>query len=214
MKDTHPQVKFDVFERLNTGAVKLSSQELRHGIYHGRFVDWLDKVGREKSWRELIGARTDKRMRAEEFVLRFLALHHELENYEKPLTGFLNNFMERHRDDNDTQLEQFGEVLRKARTGVESVFGSFAFKVFDRRDGDRIISDFNAALFDAEMLAISRARADATKLSEKKKKTILDGVAELFHDEIFQRSITLATSDVAQIRTRVRMVDGVVSSAI
>lgn len=33
LKDTHPQVKFDVFERLNTGAVKLTPQELRHGLY-------------------------------------------------------------------------------------------------------------------------------------------------------------------------------------
>ncbi len=32
LKDTHPQVKFDVFERLNSGAVKLNAQELRHGI--------------------------------------------------------------------------------------------------------------------------------------------------------------------------------------
>ena len=47
MKDTHPQVKFDIFERLNTGAVKLSAQELRHGIYHGKLIDWLDRVGRD-----------------------------------------------------------------------------------------------------------------------------------------------------------------------
>lgn len=28
LKDTHPQIKFDVFERLNTGSVKLNAQEL------------------------------------------------------------------------------------------------------------------------------------------------------------------------------------------
>jgi hypothetical protein len=213
MKDTHPQVKFDVFERLNTGAVKLSAQELRHGIYHGRFVDWLDKVGRERTWRDLIRAKTDKRMKAEEFVLRFLALHYGLESYEKPLTAFLNNFLDRHRDDSDSQLEEYGNVLQKATAGVRSVFGSLAFKVFDRRDNDRIVSDFNAALFDAEMLSISRAPSDVTKLSGIKRKLIVDKVADLFHTEEFRRSITLATSDAAQIRLRVRKLSNIVSSA-
>jgi hypothetical protein len=34
-EDSHPDIKFDVFERLNTGAVRLSDQELRNSIYRG-----------------------------------------------------------------------------------------------------------------------------------------------------------------------------------
>jgi len=44
LKDTHPQIKFDVFERLNTGSVKLNPQELRHGIYNGSFMDLIEKL--------------------------------------------------------------------------------------------------------------------------------------------------------------------------
>jgi hypothetical protein len=50
MKDTHPQVKFDVFERLNTGAVELSAQELRHGLYHGQFVKWVGITAKDPRW--------------------------------------------------------------------------------------------------------------------------------------------------------------------
>lgn len=212
MKDTHPQVKFDVFERLNTGAVKLSPQELRHGIYHGRFIDWLDRVGRDKKWRELIGAKSDRRMRAEEFVLRFLALHFDLDTYEKPLSAFLNSFAEKYRDATDGQLTEFEAALKKAVDGVGRTYGALAFKVFDKRNKNRILSEFNAALFDAEMLSISRSPYSVSELSQPKRANILSRVGDLFHNESFERSIMLATSDAKQIRTRVKMVGDAIAA--
>jgi Protein of unknown function DUF262 len=35
------QLKFEVFERLNTGSVSLNNQELRNCIYHGKYIDLL-----------------------------------------------------------------------------------------------------------------------------------------------------------------------------
>jgi hypothetical protein len=212
MKDTHPQVKFDVFERLNTGAVKLSAQELRHGIYHGKLINWLDRVARDQRWRNLTSAKSDKRMRAEEFLLRFLALHFHFDSYEKPLAAFLNLFAEEHRDASDAQLTEFETVVSKTMDGVDSLFGDLAFKVFDREHGNRVISQFNAALFDAEMLATSRAQIDLAGLSRQQKNDVLSGVAGLFQSEVFMRTITLATSDAAQIRNRVKMVEKIIAS--
>jgi hypothetical protein len=215
MKDTHPQVKFDVFERLNTGAVKLSAQELRHGIYHGRFIDWLDHAAKDKSWRELIGAKTDKRMKSEEFILRFLALHFDLDSYEKPLAGFLNLFSEKYRDADEDQLEVFSDVLARTARGVGALFGDLAFKVFLPNEKNRVLSDFNAALFDAEMVGVSRSQVDVTQFPEKKRKKIVDEVGGLFeNDESFQRSVTLATSDTAQIRARIRMVGEIIAANV
>jgi hypothetical protein len=206
MKDTHPQVRFDIFERLNTGAVKLSAQELRHGIYHGSFIDWTDKEASSKKWRELIHARSDKRMKAEEFILRFLAFHFALEKYEKPLAGFLNQFAEDHRSADEKMLGKFKEALTVAVQRVEWVFGDLAFKVYDREDGNRILSHFNAALFDAEMLGVSHAPPEITKLTAAARKNILSELGDLFFEDQFQRSITLATSDGAQIKARVKTV--------
>src|SRR5205823_5188556 len=92
LKETHPQIKFDVFERLNTGSVQLNAQELRHGLYHGPLMELLDELGGDETWKLLTGIKSDKRMRGAELILRFLALTFELENYEKPLADFLNRF--------------------------------------------------------------------------------------------------------------------------
>ena len=88
LKETHPQIKFDVFERLNTGAVQLNPQELRHGLYHGALMEKLDILGEYEPWQALSGIKDDKRMRGAELILRFLALTFNLSAYEKPLATF------------------------------------------------------------------------------------------------------------------------------
>ena len=60
-------------------------------------------------------------MKAEEFLLRFLTLHFDFDNYEKPLAAFLNTFVEKHRDANETQLGKSDEAVLKAVDGVEAL---------------------------------------------------------------------------------------------
>lgn len=80
LPDTHPQIKFDVFERLNTGSVQLTPQELRHGIYHGQLIDLVESLSQYETWKNLTKIKTDKRMKRSELVLRFLAMSHNLDH--------------------------------------------------------------------------------------------------------------------------------------
>ena len=76
-KDSHPEVKFEVFERLNTGAVKLNDQELRNCIYRGRYNELLKRLSQNKDFLFLFGLKEpDKRMRDRELILRFFAFYH------------------------------------------------------------------------------------------------------------------------------------------
>lgn len=74
LKETHPQIKFDVFERINTGAVKLNPQEVRHGVFHGDLIKLVDSLANEKVWKSMSGHQNDTRMKGGELVLRYLAL--------------------------------------------------------------------------------------------------------------------------------------------
>jgi hypothetical protein len=80
-EESHPDIKFDVFERLNTGAVKLTPQELRNCIYRGNFNDKLHELVLDKNFRQALGRARDSRMRDEELILRFLALSDGLTGY-------------------------------------------------------------------------------------------------------------------------------------
>ena len=48
------QVKFDIFERLNTGSVKLESQELRNATARGPFNDAIKEWAKIKSFRKML----------------------------------------------------------------------------------------------------------------------------------------------------------------
>ena len=69
--ESHPEIKFDVFQRLNTNTVPLNAQELRNCIYRGALNELLKDVVGYKPWLTILGKRQpDKRMRDEELALR------------------------------------------------------------------------------------------------------------------------------------------------
>jgi hypothetical protein len=205
LKDTHPQVKFDVFERLNTGAVELAAQELRHGLYHGSFVEWVGRVAKDRQWRELVHAGTNKRMKAEEFVVRFLAFNHGFERYEKPLAAFLNQFTEQNRDPSDASLKGLEQQFDATIKAVNALYKDLAFAIFDSRNDYKILSPFNAALFDAEMVAVSRAKLTPKRIASGNRTAFIAALGEMFYNDSFEKSIARATSDVDRVKTRIQM---------
>jgi hypothetical protein len=150
-------------------------------------------------------------MKAEEYILRFLAFNFAYDKYEKPLAGFLNTFVEQNRNPSDAQLSKFQNALDRTSNGVRSIFGQLAFKVFDPNHSNRILSPFNAALFDAQMLAVARTGIDPSKITDANRKKVMHALSELLENDQFQKAITLATSDVAQIRNRVAMTQAIIA---
>jgi hypothetical protein len=198
LKDTHPQIKFDVFERLNTGAVQLNPQELRHGVYHGKFIEIVDNLTKEPIWKKVSGYKIDKRMKGAELILRFIALKEDFNSYKKPLSGFLNQFCENNQNvDNDQLLTWKNNFLRTIER-VNKVLGEFAFRIFNE-DG-RINKNINAALYDAQMIGFSNMDHEIRKISRSKLKKAL---IELYNEDKFKQSITSGTSASSLVRYRI-----------
>ena len=96
--DDEATSQYFVFERLNTGGVALSPQEIRAAIYGGEFNELLHELNNASAWRILYGKKQeDKRKRDEELILRFLALYFDDSCYTRPMKGFLNKFMKDNR---------------------------------------------------------------------------------------------------------------------
>ncbi|MDR3556595.1 MAG: DUF262 domain-containing protein [Syntrophobacteraceae bacterium] len=212
MKDTHPQVKFDVFERLNTGAVQLKPQELRHGLYHGKLMDIAEHLAKNKLWSSFFVIKSNKRMKIEEFILRFFALSQELAKYEKPLSDFLNRFAEKYREpDQDTQTD-FETRFKELVENVDRVFGKSAFRIFDKQG--QIQSAFNAALFDAETLALYNLRDKLAGANIFNREEFTSKLPDLFTDTVFFPTISRATSDEASMKKRVQIMTAFISEHI
>ena len=96
--DSVEDIRYELFNRLNTGASPLSDQEIRNCIFRSYSVD-LNKVLREvastQEFQELISPSETKKeqMFLEELTLRFFAFKHLTEEFKTTVPQFLTEFM-------------------------------------------------------------------------------------------------------------------------
>ena len=88
-----------IFERLNTGGVKLTPQEIRSCIYHGSFKDILNELAQDDNFIALLNI-SPKRKKDQEIVLRLFALQESFQDYTGNMKEFLNTYMEKHQKQN------------------------------------------------------------------------------------------------------------------
>lgn len=204
-KETHPQIKFDVFERLNSGSVPLSAQELRNGIYYGPFMRRLEKIASKKSFAKLVGLASDQRMKREELVLRFFALSEGWRGYEKPLGAFLNRYAETNRSASEDRLDKLALDFDRVVSLAEELFGDAAFRLEATTNDGKSVKKFNAAYFDAVVVGIHEWQLTFDGSITKSFKTAVQKrVERLVASEVFLKQVLRATSDDAAVRGRIR----------
>ena len=203
-----PNLKFNVFERLNTGAVALNDQELRNCIYRGRYNELLTELAGESKFRKLLGLKAgDRRMKDIELVLRFAAFYHTpYYDYKPPIKRFLNEEMRSHCDIGEKDAKNLKSAFKNALDLVSSVFGvNQAFKRFypgkeGRCDGAWETKKFNASLYDILMWTFSRADKNLVMNNiDAIREAYLDLMAS---DSDFIESIERSTSSSQMVERR------------
>lgn len=121
----------EIFSRLNQGAVKLSDQEIRHALYHGKFDKLLSKLASLPAIADFgkgPSSSTVKDSReAEEQVLRFFALDGDLQGYSDRLSKYLDEFMQVQADIDQKTCDEFDERFTHGLNNCLTVFGKDAF---------------------------------------------------------------------------------------
>lgn len=200
LKETHPQIKFDVFERINTGSARLTPQELRHGIYTGPFIDLLDEIAKDKLFLKLTQTSKDTRMKAEELVLRFFALSESLSTYTNPFVTFLNNYCEQNRNIDSIKSKSLKTSFLNILNKINLVLGEYSFKVYDV-NLKKI--RFNAALFDAQMIGFFKKNPSESCIESINKTEFIKNQQVLFKNEDFYKWITAATTNTNAVKNRI-----------
>lgn len=116
---------YHIFERLNSGGVQLSPQEIRNGIYNDLFTDLLNELIANEDWKYIIGKKGLKKMREQELILRFFALYYYLDNYENQMSigEFLNEFIKKNKElgiiSKDELIHLFTKTIKFVRQTLE-----------------------------------------------------------------------------------------------
>jgi hypothetical protein len=175
---------YHIFERLNTGGVNLNPMEVRQCVSFGPFVDALKKINEIPSWRKIIGMpKIDKRLRDVELALRCLALSENGKDYEKPMKGFLNKYMEQHRGE-EADLNAMIDNFERTSDYVLEELGEKPFHLRGR---------LNYGALDSIM---------AWTLADVAPEDLADRFAKLRADEEYDQAISFNTSDEAVVELR------------
>lgn len=168
--DSDKDLRFDVFERLNSNTVPLNSQELRNCVYRGSLIELIGDLAAEPIWLEVFGRRApDPRMKDEELILRYFAFKLKgLDSYRTPQKFWLNHAADEGQDLPPSDIEAMRVEWLTGLENCRNIFGKDCFRR-PRENGKR--QPINKALVDLNMLSLggvpqSQAIAKAEKYRE------------------------------------------------
>lgn len=208
--ESHPDVKFDVFQRLNTNTVPLNAQELRNCMYRGSLNELLKDVVTYEPWLRILRKKApDKRMRDEELALRFFSFYiRGLDSYSTPQKLWLNGTANDGRTYPDPMIEELRGAWMRAIDVTLSWFGPD--ECFRRIPAEKPLA-INRALFDLTML--SAARVNPGRAGSLKDQVRSSYIRLLDEDE-FNDLISRAVDHTSRTRRRFELWDAEVGKAL
>ncbi|BAL22356.1 DUF262 domain-containing protein [Azoarcus sp. KH32C] len=197
------EIRFEVFERLNTGGLPLNAQEVRHCVFRGALNDLLHELAKHPSWLALLGKEEpDNRMNDCELILRFFAIRDALPNYSPPLKTLLNSYMKAHRNPSQQELTEMCNSFLAAVDAVSRAFPGHPFRRAQHNDkgGTEWDNSLNRAVFDVQMIVMEGANPNwiETHSTEIEAQFI-----ELcVNDQRFSDCVSRATADKTRMEYR------------
>lgn len=190
-------VRFDLFERLNTGGVSLTNQEIRNCIFRGPLNEQLKKLARSHDFLTAVRLKTSEYQNgtAEEFVLRFFAYLENRSDFEHSVKGFFNDYMK-------------ANASRKIAARSLNLFKS-AMNTLARAFPDGITrgqaSTTSAILYEALAVGVADALADGVTIRIAK-------LVALVSDAKLRRLTTGATNSRSMLINRIAYVKNQLSA--
>lgn len=161
-------LRYDLFERLNTGGVILHPQEIRNCVYIGDFNDFLKECATHEGFRKVVKTtKTAERQGSfEELVLKFFAYHEKRNDFVHGVKDFLNEYMAE-----KTISFKDKKTLRKL---FDSTFDFLATNLPDGivRGNRKNVTPL--VLFEAISIGVADAIGSGIKINVKKLNNLLD----------------------------------------
>ena len=207
------QVLYDIFSRLNSGSVALSSQELRQVLNRGDFGDYLIEITNNTNiLHNAMGLKEpDTRLRDVEIILRVFSFYLYAADYKGNLRRFLDDSMHKVTKDWTNMETVIRELYEKMNTSVQllgKVFGDIKFVGRKYKNGS-FETRFNKALFEVEVFYFMHL--DNTILSQKE--AFISAFKKLSSDDTdFMASIESSTKNMENYKVRYNRIEQLINN--
>ena len=206
-EDSHPDIKFDVFMRINQGAVQLNAQELRNCLYRGDLNNSLHELAKSEQLLSILNiTKPHTRFKDIEIILRYFSVSNSFENsfsnYPGVMKKFLNDYMNENRYAEKSKIELNESAFKENLNKVFEVFGKDSFKKWDVAQ-NQFDSKLNLSLMDCQMLAVEKHYFENVKLKKAELKKTFISIFEKNEPISFHEAITSGTSSKVKLDLRV-----------
>lgn len=208
-KESNEDIKFEIFERLNTGSTKLNEDEIRNTVYRGHYVSLLARLSENPTFHELVRKDTfKKRMIYRGMILRFLALSEKSYiNYRSSMKQFCNKELRENQYLSAEKEKEYEKRFLHCVDLVKIVFGDKAFRRYvpgeEGQLGNWSTGQINMALYDLQMVGFTTFSKHEVL---SKADFIREGLLELMTNHPkFQELITWQTSNTEYLKNRFKI---------
>jgi hypothetical protein len=207
-KESNPDIKFEIFERLNTGSTKLNEDEIRNTVYRGSYIELLSELSENAVFHGLVKKDNfKKRMIYRGMILRFFALSEKSYiNYKSSMKQFSNKELRDNRDLSPNKVKEYKARFEHCLDLVKVVFGDMAFRRYipgnDGESGKWGETQINMALYDIQMVGfVNYSKNDVLAKADLIREGLLDLMTT---NQQFKEQLIWQTSDTDVLKKRFR----------
>lgn len=212
-KGTPLDVKYIIFQRVNTAGVPLTPQEMRHALNQGPAAIFIKELADMESFKKATNYSVEsKRMQDRDFVNRFIAFYIGYEDYMGDLDMFLNDKMGELNKMTSEQRDDIRVSFDKAMKCCYAIFKKDTFrKRYNQEDRRKPISK---AVYDTLSVNIAWLSDEERKLLLKNTEAFKAGMIRLFNNEKFDFSVSTGTGKKYNVEQRFTMVKSLIEKII
>jgi Protein of unknown function DUF262 len=202
LRQSDPELKHEVFLRLNKAGVALNSQEIRNVAFRGPFNDLLFELSElpyfSRQLKATKGSKTYNEMIDVQFVLRFFTVKEFWSNFSGNMDQAMDSYMAtNYRISEKVILERRNEFIRSL-TFCEKVWGEDGFT---KPSGNtRALQGY----FDVEMVCSSLLSDGEYDAAINNPEQVRQGLVDLLeHDNDFLDAVSQFTSNLKSVKYRI-----------
>lgn len=212
-KGTPLDVKYIIFQRVNTAGEPLTPQEMRHALNQGPAAIFIKELANMESFKKATNYSVkSKRMQDRDFVNRFVAFFIGYQDYMGDLDMFLNDKMGELNKMTPAQRNGIRVSFDKAMECCYEIFKKDTFrkryKITDKR------KPISKSVYDTLSVNIAWLSDEEQHLLLKNAEDFKAGMIRLFNDEKFNFSISTGTGQKYNVEQRFTMVKSLIKEII
>lgn len=201
---SRPTMKYEVFERLNTGGSVLTEQEVRNCIFRAtnpEFVDWIESLAKFPPFRDglYLSELQQNTMYDRGLVLRYLAIKNAYKEFDHDVEPFITDYVRQVLEEGRSfKKDKEEETFQTAFRHIDLAMGEDAWR--HCRDGQHK-GGFSVYVFESVSVGVAVNLDNVQKLNKSQLK---DRIVSFKQDEKFTDNTGAGANTKTKLHNRIK----------